>query len=116
MKRVLGITLLLASFAAPLFAGTKSQEFLLPSDVKVGDAQLPEGHCKVTWSQATGSQVQLTIKMDNRQTVTVPARVVEGKQAEVSVQTATANGVRYVTEFDTKDARFIVQEPSLGTK
>ncbi len=116
MKRVLGIALLLASFAVPLFAGTKSQEFLLPSDVHVGDAQLPEGHCKVTWSEATGSQVQLTIKADNRKTVTVPARVVEGKQAEVSVQTVLANGVRYVSEFDTKDARFIVMDPAQGTK
>jgi len=117
MKRVLAIALGLASFTLPLIAGSNSQEFLLPSNVRVGDAQLAEGHCKVTWSQPTGSQVQLTIKTEDKKTVTVSARVVEGKQANVSVQTFVTNGVRYVSEFDTKDARFVIQDPGQqGTK
>jgi len=116
MKRVLAITLWLALFSLPLVAGKNSQEFLLPSDVRIGDARLPEGHCSVAWTGRSGSQVQLTIKMEGHKTITVPAHVIEGKHAGVAVQTILTNGVRYVSEFDTKDARFIVQEPAQGTK
>jgi phenolic acid decarboxylase len=115
MKRILGIALLLSLFSLPLVAGKNSQDFLLPSNVRIGDAQLPEGHCNVAWSEPSGSQVQLTIKIEGQKTITVPARVVEGKQG-VAVQTSITNGVRYVSEFDTKNARFIVQEPAQGTK
>jgi phenolic acid decarboxylase len=116
MKRILGIALMMAFFSLPLLAGKNSQDFVLPGDVRIGDAQLPEGHCSVAWTQPTGSQVQLTIKTEGQKTITVPAHVVEGKQAGVAVQTFLANGVRYVSEFDTKNARFIVQEPTQGTK
>jgi hypothetical protein len=113
MQRILGITLLLALFSLPLFAAKNSQDFVLPSDVQIGTAQLPEGHCSVTWTQASGSEVQLTIKAEGqKKTITVPARVVEGKQGSVGVQTSVANGVTHVTEFDTKTARFIVQDAS----
>jgi phenolic acid decarboxylase len=116
MKRIAGISLLLASFSLPMFAGSNSQEFLLPSSVRIGDVQLPEGHCKVVWTQPTGSQVQLTIKIEGQKTITIPAQVVEGKQGTVAVQTFVANGVTYVKEFDTKNARFVVQGPAQGTK
>ena len=89
---------------------------MLPSSVRIGDAQLPEGHCKVAWTQATGSQVQLTIKIEGQKTITVPARVVEEKQSGVAVQTVVANGVTYVKEFDTPNARYILEDATLGTK
>lgn len=116
MKHILGKALLLALFSLPLFAASSSQQFLLPSTVRIGDAQLPQGHCKVTWSQPTGSQVQLTITMEHQKTITVPAQLIEGRQVDVAVQTSVANGVTYVKEFDTKNARFIIQEPAQGTK
>jgi phenolic acid decarboxylase len=112
MQRILGITLLLALFSLPLFAAKNSQDFVLPSDVEIGNAQLPEGHCSVSWTQPSGSEVQLTIKTESKKTITIPAHVIEGKQASVGVQTLVSNGVRYVTEFDTKSARFIVQDSS----
>jgi hypothetical protein len=116
MKLVPTIALLVAVSALPLLASSNSAEFSLPSDVKIGDVQLAEGHCKVTWTAPVGSQTQLTIKMDNQKTVTIPAQVVEAKQGSPSVQTFVANGVRYVSEFDTKNARLIVQTPAQGTK
>jgi phenolic acid decarboxylase len=116
MKRTLGIAVSLALFSLPLLAGNNSQNFLLPSAVRIGDAQLPEGHCNVAWTQPSGSQVQLTIKTEGQKTITIPARVVEGKQNSVAVQTFMANGVTYVKEFDTKNARFVVEEPAQGTK
>lgn len=115
MKRVLGIALLLGWLSLPLVAGNNSQEFLLPSAVRIGDAQLPEGHCKVSWSQPNGSQVQLTIRTEDKKTITIAAQVIEEKSA-VAVQTYAANGVTYVKEFDTKNARFIVQDSARGTK
>lgn len=116
MKQVLGIALLLALFSLPLFAAKNSQEFVLPSNVRIGDAQLAGGHCQVAWTQASGSQVQLTIKTEDRKTITVPAQKIEAKRGSVAVQTFVSNGVTYVQEFDTKDARFVVQDPGQGTK
>jgi phenolic acid decarboxylase len=91
-----------------------TQVFLLPSDVKIGDTQVPGGHCTVAWTQPSGSQVRLTIKTEDRKTITVPARVVEEKQPNVAVQTFVVNGVTYLEEFDTTKARFIVQDPPNG--
>lgn len=116
MKRILGITILLSLFSLPLFAGKNSQQFVLPSDVRIGDAQLPGGQCNVAWTQPSGEQVQLTITAPGQKAITIPAHVVEGKQGSVAVQTYVANGVRYLQEFDTKTARFIVQAPAGGTK
>jgi D-serine deaminase-like pyridoxal phosphate-dependent protein len=112
MKRILGVALLLSLFSLPLLAGKNSQEFFLPSDVRIGDAQLPAGHCNVVWTEPSGSQVQLTIRTEGKKPITLPARMVERNQGSVAVQTFVAKGVRYVQEFDTKTARFIVQDPS----
>jgi hypothetical protein len=54
--------------------------------------------------------------MEHQKTITVPAQLIEGRQVDVAVQTSVANGVTYVKEFDTKNARFIIQEPAQGTK
>ncbi len=110
MKRILGIVLLLAFFSLPLLAAKNSQEFSLPSNVRVGDAQLPEGRCVVTWTEASGSQVQLTIKTMDKKTVTVPARVVDEKRQNVRVLTFVADGVTYLKELQTKNTRFIIKD------
>jgi phenolic acid decarboxylase len=116
MKRILGIALLSALFSLPLLAGSHSQDFLLPSEVRIGDAQLPAGHCKVAWTQPSGAQVQLTIKTEDKKTITIPAQVIEGKRGAAAVQTFVADGVRYVSEFDTGNARFIVKDPAKYAK
>ena len=116
MKRISGITLLIALLSLPLFAAKNSQQFLLPSDVRIGDVQLREGHCQVSWNEASGSQVQLTIKTQDRKTITVPAQLIEKKQNNPGVQTFVQNGVAYVSEFDTANFRLVVQEPQAGTR
>ena len=110
MKHLLGLGLLLTLVSVPLCAAKNSQTFLLPSQVRVGDTVLPEGHCNVTWTAASGSQVPLTIKTEDKKTVTIPARVVEGKQVGGSVETAVSNGVAYLLAFHTANATFIVQD------
>lgn len=93
MKRTLGLLLFFALFSLPLLAAKNSETFVLPSEVRVGDTTLPEGHCKVTWTDASGPQVQLTIKMD------------EGKKT-----------IGYLVAFHTKNATFIVQDPPKEVK
>ncbi len=110
MKRVLGFGLVLALFSLPLFAAKNSHVFTLPSGSRIGDVQLP-ADCLVTWTEASGSRVQLTIKTKDNKTITVPARVVQEKRSEARALTSVENGVRRVKEFQTKEARFIIQDP-----
>lgn len=116
MKHILRLGLILALFTTPLLAAKNSQVFDLPSDVRAGNAQLPQGSCAVSWTGTPGSEVQLTIKTSDRKTTTIPARMVEGKQVSVGVVTFVVNGVTYLQEFQTKTARFIVQEPPKDLK
>lgn len=110
MKRILGLGVLLALFSVSLFAAKSSHTFLLPSDVRIGDIQLPVGHCTVTWTDLSGPQVQLTIRTDDNKTITIPAKVIVGKQHEVGVETAVANGVTYLLAFHGPEATFVVQD------
>lgn len=100
MKRILGFGLLLALFCLPLLAAKNSQTALLPSPVRVGDVQLRQGHCDVTWTEPSGSQVQLTFKSSDKKTVTIPARVVQEK-GKVGVSTFVKDGVTYLQELQT---------------
>ncbi|MGH9513342.1 MAG: hypothetical protein ACRD2U_14515 [Terriglobales bacterium] len=70
---------------------------------------VPKNGCEVTWNPASGSQVMLTIKTDDEKTVKVPARMVEGKQDEMGVITSVVNGVTYLQELHTKNAKFVFQ-------
>lgn len=110
MKRILELGLLLVLLCTPLIAAKNSQSFLLPSDVRVGDVQLREGHCDVTWTEPSGSQVQLTIKTEDKKTVTIPAQVVAGKQSSVGVETSVVNGVTHLVALHTTNARFIIED------
>src|SRR5271169_3090985 len=96
MKRVQGVGLLFAVSSLPLLAAAKnSQAFDQPFDVRVGEVQMPQGHRGVTWTDASGSKVQLTIKTEDKKTITVPARVIQGggKPAEIFAMTVRVNGV-----------------------
>jgi hypothetical protein len=109
MKRILVLALLFVLSSAALIAAKNSQTFYLSSDVRVGNVQLPRGICEVTWSTSSGSQVQLTIKSENKKTVTVPARMVEGRQSETGTVTSVVSGVTFLNELHTRDAKFILE-------
>jgi len=109
MKHVLKLAVLLAFICSPLIASKNSQTFLLPTDVRVGDTTLPKGHCEVVWTEKSGSQVQLTIKTEDKKTINVSAKVIEEKHDNVAVATDVFNGVRYLTEFQTRSARFVIE-------
>jgi hypothetical protein len=112
MKRILGLGILLLSCSAALLAAKNSQTFYVAEDIRAGKTLIPRGICEVTWSELTRSQVLLTIKTEDRKTITIPARMVEGRQERTGVVTSVVDGVTYLKELHTKDAKFVVQHPS----
>lgn len=116
MRRILGFALLFMLSSVALMAAKNSQTFYLPADVRAGSVQLPRGICEVTWNAPSGSQVQLTIKTEDQKTVTVPARIVEGKQDSTGTVTTVVNGVTYLVELRTKNAKFVLQNEIAASK
>ena len=116
MKRIFGIALLFMLSSVALMAAKNSQTFYLSTDVHAANVQLPRGICEVTWSTPSGSQVQLTIKTEDKKTVTVPARMVEGKQDRNGAVTNVVDGVTYLVELHTRNARFVFDNGSEASK
>jgi phenolic acid decarboxylase len=116
MRRILGFALFFLLCSDPLMAAKNSQTFYLSSDVRAGNVQLPRGICEVTWSTPAGSRVQLTIKTDDRKTVTVPAHVVEGKEVAAGVVTSVVNGVTYLVELHTRNGKFVFENGAEASK
>jgi hypothetical protein len=113
MGRILGFALLFilssVTLSVTLMAAKNSQTFYLSSDTRAGNVQLPRGICEVTWGTPSGSRVQLTIKTDDKKTVTVPALMVEGKEDRAGVVTSVVNGVTYLVELHTRNAKFVFE-------
>ena len=116
MKRILGVALLFILSSVAVLAAKNSQTFYLSDNARAGSVQLPRGICEVTWSNPSGSQVHLTIKTEDKKFVTVPARVVEGKQDRTGVVTTVKDGVTYVLEFHTKNAKFIFENETEASR
>ena len=110
MKRIWGIALLflLTLCSLPLAAAKNSQGFVLPVDVRVGDLRIPQGQYSVTWTEPSGSQVQLTLKADGKKPITIPARVIAEKHTEAGVTTFNENRVTYLQDFHTTKQTFIL--------
>src|SRR5258708_17628719 len=116
MRRVLGFALLFILSSVTLMAAKNSQTFYLSSDVRAGNVQLAGGICEVTWSTTSGSRVQLTIKTDDKKTVTVPAIMVEGKEDRAGVVTSVVNGVTYLVELHIRNAKFVFDSGTEASK
>lgn len=116
VRRMLGFALLFILSSVTLMAAKNSQTFYLSSDVRAGNVQLLRGICEVTWSTPSGSRVQLTIKTDDKKTVTVPAPIVEGKEDRAGVVTSVVNGVTYLVELHTGNAKFFFENGTEASK
>jgi len=116
MRRILGFALLFILSSVTLMAAKNSQTFYLSSDVRAGNVQLPRGICEVTWSTTSGSRVQLTIKTDDKKTITVPALMVERKGDRAGVVTSVVNGVTYLVELHTRNAKFFFENGKEASK
>ena len=116
MRYMRGLALLAMLFSGTLMAAMDTQTIYLATPVRAGNAELPRGICEVSWDAASGSRVRLTIKTEDGKTVTVSARMVEGKQDITGVVTSVINGVTYLHELHTKNARFVIQNRTEGSK
>jgi hypothetical protein len=116
MKRILGVALSFMMFSVALVAARNSHTFHLSTDVRAGNVQLPHGTCEVTWKATSGPQVQLTIETEDRKTVTVPARMVEGKQDGAGMTTNVVNGVTWLFELHTRGAKFTFDSGTEASK
>jgi hypothetical protein len=116
MKYMRGLALSTMLFSGTLMAAKDTQTIYLATPVRAGNAELPRGICEVSWNALSGSRVRLTIKTEGDKSFTVSARMVEGKQETTGVVTSVLNGVTYLKELHTKNARFVIQNRTEGSK
>ena len=116
MKRLLAFGVLMACLCTPVLAAKNSEKFDLPWKVTIGETQLPEGRCVITWTEASGTDVQLTIQGADKNALTVPAKLVPGKAAHTGPMTTQVDGVRRLTGFRTKDATITIENAPGATK
>ena len=116
MRYMRELALLAMLFSGTLMAAKNTQTIYLATPLRAGNAELPRGICEVSWTAASGSRVQLTIKTEDDKSFTVSARLVEGKQETTGVVTSVINGVTYLKELHTKNARFVIQNRTEGSK
>jgi hypothetical protein len=116
MRYMRGLALLAMLFSGTLMAAKDTQTIYLAMPVRAGNAELPRGICEVSWTAASGSRVRLTIKTEDDKTLTVSARMVAGKQDTTGVVTSVINGVTYLQELHIKNARFVIQNRTEGSK
>ncbi len=90
MKRFVGYAAVLALLSAPAFAAKNSYTVNISEPVTVGTTQLPAAEYHISWT-GTGSSAQVTLA-SGKSTVTVPAKVVDQKNAVNSVLTGTKGG------------------------
>lgn len=109
MRRILVMAILFLLSSVGLLAAKNSQTFYLATTARAGDVQLPRGIYEVTWDSPSGSRVRLTIKSEDDKTVNIFARVVEGRQNRTGVVTSIVDGITYLEEFHTSNARFMLQ-------
>ncbi len=116
MRRILGFALLSILFSATVMAAQNSQTFYLATAVRAGNVQLPRGIYEVSWSAPSKSRATLTIRTEDEKTYKILSRVIEGKQDRIGVVTSVVDGVSYLQELYTSNARFILQNGIEGSK
>ena len=116
MRRIPGFALLSILFSATVMAAQNSQTFYLATAARAGNIQLPRGIYEVTWSAPSKSRVTLTIKTEEQKTFKILSRVIEGKQDRIGVVTSVVDGVSYLQEIHTSNAKFILQHKIEGSK
>ena len=116
MRRNLRFALLSILFSAAAMAAQNSQTFYLATAARAGNIQLPRGIYEVTWSAPSKSRVTLTIKTEDEKTFKILSRVIEGKQDRIGAVTSVVDGVSYLQELHTSNAKFILQNKIEGAK
>jgi hypothetical protein len=116
MRHILGFALLSIVFSATVMDAQNSQTFYLATAARAGNIQLPRGIYEISWSARSKSRVTLTIKTEDEKTFKILSRVIEGKQNRTGMITSVVDGVSYLQELRTSNARFILQNGIQGSK
>jgi hypothetical protein len=116
MKRLVLLGVLMTALSSPLLAAKNSEKFDLPWNVVLDGVQVPAGQCEVTWTETSGTDVQLTIKTADKKTVTVRAIAVEGKAEHTGPVTSVVDGVRHLKGFRTKNSSFTIEAEPAATR
>jgi hypothetical protein len=116
MRRILVFALMSILFSTTVMAAQNSQTFYLATAARAGNIQLPRGIYEVTWNTPSKSRVTLTIKTEGEKTFKILSRVIEGKQDRTGAVTTAVDGVWYLQELHTSNARFILQNEIEGSK
>src|ERR1700691_4331813 len=116
MRCILGFALLSILFSATAMAAQNSQTFYLVTAARAGNIQLPRGIYEVTWNAPAKSRVTLTFKTEDEKTFKILSRVIEEKQDRTGVVTSVVDGVSYLQELHTSNAKFILQNRIEGSK
>jgi hypothetical protein len=116
MRLILGFARLSILFSATVLIAQNSQTFYLATAARAGNIQLPRGIYEVTWSAPSKSRVTLTIKTEDEKTFKILSSVIEGKQDRTGVVTSVVNGVSYLQELHTSNAKFKLQNRIEGSK
>jgi hypothetical protein len=93
------VVLQMAAFAASANSATVKFD----QSVTVGSSTLRAGEYKVTWTQ-TGSDSKVTFSQRGKEVAVVPATVVDQKNPDIRVLTATAGSGKELTGIDLKNA------------
>jgi hypothetical protein len=109
MRRILGFAFLSILFSATVMAAQNSQTFYLATAARAGNIQLPRGIYEVTWSAPSKSRVTLTFKTEDEKTFKILSHMIEGKQDRTGAITSVVDGVLYLQELHTSNARFVLQ-------
>ncbi len=113
MKRMFVCAAMLALLSAPAFAAKNSETVNIPQAVSVGTTQLPAAEYKVTWT-GTGSSAQVTLT-HGKSTFTVPAKVVDQKNAQNSILTDSKGGANLLESINLKQVSLVfTAAPSAG--
>jgi hypothetical protein len=101
MKRIIGFAIVLGTLCLPAFAAKNSKTVDIGETVMVGSKKLPAGNYKVSWT-GTGSNLQVTIAQHGKESVTVPAKMVNANNDEVGIVTDKAGGANVLQsiQFD----------------
>jgi hypothetical protein len=98
MKRFMMLGFLTVLFSLSLHAAQNVSKVVFHTPTQVGSTTIPAGDYKLTWT-GNGPDVQLTLEAHGQKPVTVPARLVEVKSANRSLETNTVNGVEVLQKI-----------------
>ncbi len=105
---------MLAALSLPALAAKNSETVSVPSPVKAGSAQLTPGDYDVTWT-GTGPDVQVTFTRNKKVITTFPAKLVQGANNNVGLETDSKSGTEVLNAIRMHNMTLVVgAAPSSG--